>query len=287
MTSIYRKEMRSYFTNMHGYIFGAFLLLFGGIFFYFTNLMAGYPQFEYSLQTTSFIFLLIVPVVTMKVISEEKHQRTDQLLYSLPISTTEVVIGKFLALYTVFLIPLAIMCLYPPILGIFGEVNYASTYSCMLGFFLLGGALLSIGLFISSLTESQVIAAVVSFGVVLLCYFMTSLSSAMPSDAVASVIAFSVVCALVGLCVYVLSKDWWIAGSFALAGEVIVVGAYSINSAAFEGLFPSVVEKLSVYDIYYSFSVGTLELSAIVYYLSVMAVCLFLTVQSLERKRYN
>ena len=272
---------------MHGYIFGAFLLLFGGIFFYFTNLMSGYPQFEYSLQTTSFIFLLIVPVVTMKCISEEKHQRTDQLLYSLPISTTEVVLGKFFALYTVFMIPLAIMCLYPSILGIFGEVNYASTYSCIFGFFLLGGALLSIGLFISSLTESQVIAAVISFGVVLVCYFMTSLASAMPAEAWASVVAFSVVCLLVGVCVYILSKDLWIAGSFALAGEVIVVFAYTANSKAFEGLFPAVVEKLSVYDIYYSFSIGTLDLGAVVYYLSIMAVCLFLTVQSLERKRYN
>ena len=272
---------------MHGYIFGAFLLLFGGIFFYFTNLRGGYPQFEYSLQTTSFIFLLIVPVVTMKCISEEKHQRTDQLLYSLPISTTEVVLGKFAALYTVFLIPMAIMCIYPPILGIFGEVNYAATYSCMFGFLMLGGALLSIGLFISSLTESQVIAAVVSFGTVLLCYFMTSLSGAMPTDAWASVVAFTVVCVLIGLCVYVLCKDWWIAGSFALAGEVIVVGVYSFKSELFEGLFPSVIEKLSVYDIYYSFSIGTFDISAVVYYLSIMAVCLFLTVQSLERKRYN
>ena len=279
--------MRSYFTNMHGYIFGAFLLLFSGLFFYFANLKGGYSRFEYSLQSTSFIFLLIVPIVTMKCIAEEKHQRTDQLLYSLPISTTQVVVGKFAALYTVFLIPVAIMCVYPQILGLFGEVNYRATYSCIFGFFLLGGALLSIGLFISSLTESQVIAAVISFGTVLLCYFMTSLSSAMPKTPMASVIAFSVVCALVGLCAYILSKDWWIAGCFALAGEVFVVFFYLRDKASFEGLFPSVVEKLSIYDIYYYFSVGIFDLSAVVYYISIMAVCLFLTVQSLERKRYN
>ncbi len=272
---------------MHGYVFGAFLLLFSGIFCFASNLKGGFTQFEYALQNTSFIFMLIVPVVTMKCIAEEKHQRTDQLLYSLPISTTQVVIGKFLAIYTVFLIPLLLMCVYPPILGLFGEVNYAATYSCMFGFFLLGGALLSLGVFISSLTESQVIAAVVSFITVLLCYFMTSLASLMPATPLVSAIAFTVVSAIIGLCVYALAKDWWIAGCFALVAEIVVVFFYLRDKTVFEGLFPSVIANLSIYDIYYSFSIGTFDLSAVVYYISIMAVCLFLTVQSLERKRYN
>ena len=151
MTTIYRRELRSYFTNMHGYVFGAFLLLFTGIFCYAANLKGGYSQLEYALGNASFIFMLIVPVVTMKCIAEEKHQRTDQLLYSLPITSGDVVLGKFFALYTVFAIPMAIMCAYPLILGMFGEVNFAATYSCIFGFFLLGGALLSLGLFIWNL----------------------------------------------------------------------------------------------------------------------------------------
>ena len=272
---------------MHGYIFGAFLLLICGIFFYAVNLKGQYPNFEYSLETTSFIFLLIVPIVTMKCIAEEKHQKTDQLLYSLPISTTQVVLGKFFALYTVFLIPLAIMPFSPTILSLFGEVNFKATYSCIFGFLLLGGALLSIGLFISSLTESQVIAAVISFGTVLLLYLMSSLTSLMPDTAFASVIAFSVVCVIFALCVYALSKDWWISGCFGLAAEIAVIAFYVYDKEVFAGLFPKVIGKLSVYDIYYSFSVGIFDLTAVVYFVSIMAVCLFLTVQSLERKRYN
>ena len=287
MTTIYRRELRSYFTNMHGYVFGAFLLLFTGIFCYAANLRGGYSQLEYALGNASFIFMLIVPVVTMKCIAEEKHQRTDQLLYSLPITSGDVVLGKFFALYTVFAIPMAIMCAYPLILGMFGEVNFAATYSCIFGFFLLGGALLSLGLFISSLTESQVIAAVVSFIAVMLCYFMSSLASMMPTAAWVSVVAFSVVSLLVGLCVYVLSRDWWIAGCFALAAEIAVIVWYISDKAAFEGMFARCIEKLSIYDIYYNFSIGTFDLSAVVYYISIMGVCLFLTVQSLERKRYN
>ncbi len=287
MSSIYRKELRSYFTNMHGYIFGAFLLLICGIFFYVTNLVGGSAYFEYALQTTSFIFLLIVPIVTMKCIAEEKHQRTDQLLYSLPLSTTEIVLGKFFALYTVFLIPLSIMGIYPLILTLFGTVNLAGTYSCILGFFLLGGALLSIGLFISSLTESQVIAAVISFGVVLLMYLMTSLATLVPTTEIASVVAFSVVCIIFGLCVYAFSKDWWISGSFAIAAEIVLIIFYMSNKAAFAGLLQRVLTALSIYDVYYQLSVGIFDLTAVVYFLSVMAVCLFLTVQSLDRKRYN
>lgn len=287
MTTIFRRELRSYFTNMHGYIFGAFLLLFTGIFCYAANLRGGYTQLEYALGNASFIFMLIVPVVTMKCIAEEKHQRTDQLLYSLPIRSSDVVLGKFAALYAVFAVPMLVMCVYPLILGMFGEVNYAATYSCIFGFFLLGGALLSLGLFISSLTESQVIAAVVSFISVMLCYFMSSLASMMPTSAWASIAAFSVVCVLVGVCVYILARDIWVAGCFALVAEIAVVLWYLSDKAAFEGMFARCISALSIYDIYYGFSVGTFDLSAVVYYISIMAVCLFLTVQSLERKRYN
>ncbi len=287
MFTIFRKELRSYFSNMHGYVFGAFLLLFCGIFCYATNLRGGYSQLEYALQNASFIFMLIVPVVTMKCIAEEKHQRTDQLLYSLPISSASVVVGKFAALYTVFFIPMAIICIYPPILGMFGEVNYAATYSCIFGFLLLGGALLSLGIFISSLTESQVIAAVVSFIVVLLCYFMSALASMIPTSPLASVIAFTLVSVLVGACVYWLCRDIWIAGCFGLVAEIAVVFMFVRDKASFEGLFAKCIEKLSIYDIYYSFSVGTFDLSAVVYYISIMAVCLYLSVVSFERKRYN
>ncbi len=272
---------------MHGYIFGAFLLLICGIFFYVTNLAGKSALFEYTLETTSFVFLLIVPVVTMKSIAEEKHQRTDQLLYSLPLSTTEIVLGKFLALYTVFLVPLAIMSFYPLILSLFGTVNFGGTYSCMLGFFLLGGALISIGIFISSLTESQVIAAVISVGAVLLIYLSSSLATLIPKTEAASVIAFSVLCVILGLVVYAFSKDVWISVSFGVVCELALIIAYMNAREAFAGLFAKVISALSLYDVYYQLSVGIFDVTAVVYFLSVMAVCLFLCVQSLERKRYN
>lgn len=141
------------------------------------NLHAGYSNFEYVFGGMCFVFLVAVPVLTMRVIAEEKRQRTDQLLYSLPLSMTRVVLGKYLALLTAFALPVAIICLYPLLLRLFGEVYLPAAYSSALGFYLLGAALIAIGLFISSITESQAVAAGLCFVVMLLNYFITSLAS--------------------------------------------------------------------------------------------------------------
>ena len=113
MKAVFRHELSSYFTGMTGYVFGAFLLLFAGIYTMAVNLNAGLSNFEYVLSNLSFIFLIIVPILTMRVIAEERRQRTDQLLYSLPLSMTGVALGKYAALLVVFLVPTGIICLYP------------------------------------------------------------------------------------------------------------------------------------------------------------------------------
>ena len=109
MKAVFRHELSSYFTGMTGYVFGAFLLLFAGIYTMAVNLNAGLSNFEYVLSNLSFIFLIIVPILTMRVIAEERRQRTDQLLYSLPLSMTGVALGKYAALLVVFLVPTGII----------------------------------------------------------------------------------------------------------------------------------------------------------------------------------
>ena len=159
MGAFYKKEFRSYFTNMTGYIFLGFLLLMTGIFYTAINLKQTHPQFEYVISNISFVFLLIVPILTMRSIAEEKHLKTDQLLYSLPVPVSKIVISKYLAMVSVFFVSVAVMALYPLILLIFGNVNLLSSYSALAGFAFLGAALIAIGLFMSSLTESQLISA--------------------------------------------------------------------------------------------------------------------------------
>lgn len=287
MHSVYKKELRSYLCNMQGAIFAAFLLLITGIMTSLYNLKGLYPTFEISLAETGFIFLLIVPILTMKILAEERHQRTDQLLYSLPLKVSSVVLGKYFALLTVFLIPVAVMCFYPIILSMYGEVSLISAYSAIAGFVLLGAALLAIGMFISSLTESQVIAAVITFGAMLAIYLMNAISSLIPSTASGSLIAFSVCCVLVGLIVWFMLKDLWIGATVAIALEAVTLFFYFRFEEAFAGLFAKVLEKLSVFDRFYLFVDGVFDIGGVIYYLSVIVFCLFLCVQSVEKKRWS
>jgi ABC-2 type transport system permease protein len=177
MKAIFEREFRSYFTSVSGYLFAAFLLLFTGIYTMSVCLVGGYANYEYVLGNMTFIFLLIVPVITMKSFAEERRQRTDQLLYSLPIGMTKVVFGKYLALLAVFAVPTLVTCIYPIILNFYGDVSFRTIFVTYIGFFLLGASLLAIGMFISSLTESLPLAAGGTFLVLLLDFFASSLSS--------------------------------------------------------------------------------------------------------------
>ncbi len=177
MKAIFERELRSYYTSVSGYVFAAFLMLFAGIYTMSVCLIGGYANFEYVLGNMSFIFLLIVPVITMKTFAEERKQRTDQLLYALPIGMTRVVLGKYLALLAVFAVPMLIIALYPLVLSLYGTLSFRTILVTYIGFLLLGASLLAIGMFISSLTESQPLAAGGTFLVLLLNFFSGSLAS--------------------------------------------------------------------------------------------------------------
>ena len=153
MTAIYKKELRSYFTSMTGYICMAFMLVVIGIYFAVINLSSGYPYFGYTLSCVIVLFLLMTPVLTMRILAEEKNRKTDQLLLTAPVSLWKIVIGKYLAMVTVFGLALLITCFYPLILSRFGTVSLPMAYTAILGYFLYGSACIAIGLFISSITE--------------------------------------------------------------------------------------------------------------------------------------
>ena len=186
MKAVFRHELATYFTGLTGYVFGAFLLLFGGIYTMVICLNAGSANFEYVLRNLSFIFLTIVPILTMRVIAEEKRQKTDQLLYSLPLSMTGVTLGKYAAMVVIFLIPTGVLCVYPLLLTAFGSIYLPAVFSTVVGFVFLGAALLAIGMFLSSITESQGVAAGLCFVVLLVCYFLPDLSDYFSTSAFAS-----------------------------------------------------------------------------------------------------
>ncbi len=287
MTAVFRHQLSSYFKSVSGYVFGAFLLLFAGIYTTDINLNAGLTNFEYVLDYMCIIFLIIVPILTMRVVAEERRQRTDQLLYSLPLTMTEVVLGKYGALLVVFLAPMAVIGVYPLILSAFGNVYLPAAYSAWLGFFLLGAALLAIGMFISSLTESQAVAAGLCFVVMLVNYFITSLVGFISTTAFASFAAFTVVILALAGIVWFMTRSGLAPGVLALVLEAVLLFFYAGDTSAFEGLFPEVMENLSLFDQFYQFVNGVFDLRAVVYLLSVSGLFLFLTVQSLEKRRWS
>lgn len=287
MRAIFKHELSSHFTGLSGYVFGAFLLLFTGIYVLSYNLSMLYVNFEYVLGGMSFVFMVIVPILTMRVLAEERRQKTDQLLYSLPISMTEVVLGKYLAMLVVFAIPMAIIALYPLVLSGYGDVYFPMVYSAVGGFFLLGASLIAMGTFVSSVTESQAVSAGLCFVVMLINYFLADLASLISATAVASLIALTLLVILVAVIVWLLIKNTTVALAVAVVGEGATLAVYLADSSLFEGLIPNALKALSLYQRFYDLLEGVLNLGSIIYYISVICVLLFLSVQSMEKRRWS
>lgn len=187
MRAIYKRELRSYFTSMVGYVFIACLVFFVGIFFLANNLFSGYPKFSIVLSNVLLILIICISVLTMKSMAEERRSRTDQMLLTYPVSLGSVVLGKYLAMVTVFAVPVALFCLCPLIIEATGTAYLSQDYASILAFFLMGCVYIAVGMFISALTESQIIAAVGTFAALLLLYFWSSLITFLP-DAVSEVL---------------------------------------------------------------------------------------------------
>lgn len=287
MNAIYKKELKSYFTNMIGYIFIAFILVVTGIFATAQSFIGRYPSFEVVLGSVTFVMMLVVPILTMRVMAEERNTKTDQLLYSLPVSVSQVVAAKFLAMCTVLLIPIGVMMLYPVVLSLYGTVNFLSAYTGIFGFLLLGASLIAIGMFMSSLTESQIISAVISFGAFLLIYLMRGLASLIPSTAAASYIGFALMILVFALVVYIMTKNYWLSFAIAAVFEIALSIFYFTNRSLFTNAFPSFMTWLSLFDKLDNMLYGIFDVTSIVYYISVIVLFVFFSIQSVEKRRWS
>ena len=269
------------------YVFGAFLLAFVGIGAMLYNIQAAVSNFEFVLSFGCLVFVVIVPVLTMRVIAEERKQRTDQLLYALPVTTTQVIVGKYLALLVVYLIPLCIISLYPLIFSRFGDVYLLTSYGSVLAFFIMGAALIAVGVFISSLTDNQGFAAGIGIAVILLNYYSVRLSEYVSSTAAGSAIALCVIIIGLGVVVRRLTENDSFAYTVSFALIAGVVLTYFLDAEKFEGLLPGIMAKLSLFERFYGFVNGIFDMTSIVYFITVAVFFLFLSVQSMEKRRYN
>ena len=251
------------------------------------NIQSAVANFEYVLRFVCLGFVIIIPILTMRVIAEERKQKTDQLLYSLPIKTSQIILGKYLALLIVYLIPLCIVALYPLIFAQFGDVYLVTSYGSLFAFFLMGAALIAIGTFISSLTENQGLAAGIAIPVILLNYYSVTLAEYVSSTALGSALTLIVLAVLLGVIVNHLTKNGNLAYGVGIGLTLLIGVIYYVDSSKFEGLLPNVMKQLSLFERFYTFVNGVFDLPAIVYDVTVIVFFLFLSVQSLEKRRYN
>ena len=251
------------------------------------NMEAAVSNFEYVLQFGDIIFVVIVPILTMRVIAEERKQKTDQLLYSLPITTTQIILGKYLSLLVVYLIPLAIISVYPLIFAQFGDVYLPTSYGSLLAIFVMGAALVALGVFISCLTDNQGLAGGIGIAVILFNYYSVSLSEYVSSNAFGSVAALAVLILALGAIIRYVTGNETVAYSAALVLLALLCAVTFFSSSSLEGLLPAIMKQLSLFERFNTFVNGVFDLTAIVYYLSVIGFFLFLSVQSLEKRRYN
>lgn len=284
---LYDREFNSYFHSLYGYVFTAFVVLVAGIYVSGDCLRGGSANFAGVVGSMSFIYLIIIPILTMRVFAEERRQKTEQLLYALPVSMGEVVIGKYLALISVLAVPTVIMAFYPPILAFFGDVDLLSAYCALMGYYLCGCALCAVGMFLSSLADNQAVAAGMCFVAMLLLFFLSSLANLVSTSASATLLAAAVLLALLGLLTFTLTKSKKAAISITAVLEGLLLLAYVFFKDHFTGVFPAVMKKLSVFDRYYVFLDGIFDLTSLVYILSFIAIFLLLSTLSMEKRRWN
>ncbi len=287
MSAIFRREFRSYFTSMIGYVFIAVILAFVGVYFTVTNLASGYPYFSYTLAQTLQFFLFCIPLLTMRSMAEDRKSRTDQMLLTYPVSVVKVVLGKYFAMVAVLAIPMIIFCVYPLILRAYGAHGTVSDYSTILAVFLLGCMFLAIGMFISSLTENQIIAAVAAFFVLLVLFMWDDLISFLPAGIPGNMLGCLILVAALALFLYFMSRSAIPSMVVAIIGFVAVIVLYFVDSSRFAGLLSTLLGKLSIMTVLNNFAFTfVFDWPGLIFYVSVAVLFLFLTVQTVQKRRW-
>lgn len=182
MLAIFKREFKSYFQNVIGWLFVAALLAVYGLYFYVYNLKNGYPYISYDLKGIGFIMMIAVPILTMRSLSDEKKTKTDQLMLTSPVSVGRIVAGKYFAMAAVYTIDIALFALSPLVLSIYGKVALSEAYVALFGYWLYGLSCIAVGLFISSISESVIISAILTFAALFLSYMMQSITGLISSS---------------------------------------------------------------------------------------------------------
>ena len=290
MTAIFKREFRSFFHGMLGYVLTAFLVASSGLYFLARCLIYGLTDFSYyTLYQTIFMLLLYIPVLAMRALAEERHSRTDQLLLTSPVSVWGIVLGKFFAMAAVFALPCAVDAVMIFILWALGGTVSAllANLAGLLCYFLLGCAAIALCEFLSGLTENQIIAAVSGVAALLLAYMMPSLRTMFTTGSAVALALFTAIAAVLSVVAGLRSKSFTL-GCLSFAGCCVALTAlFLLKSSWLTEAFSAVLSALCLFTPFEEFVNSSFSIPTLVYYLTVAAVFLFFTAQGLEKRRWN
>ena len=287
MIAIVKREFKSYYSGMMGWLLTGVMLLFGGLYFTAANLQGGYTNFTISLYSFVIVLLIFIPLLCMRSFAEEKRSKTDQLLLTSPVSVSGIVMGKYLALLAMFAVPVAIFSLYPLIMLLLGGVDLVASYAGILGYFFMGAACIAVCMYLSTLTENQIIAALSGFGVLLVAYLLPSIQTLFTTGSGLAMAAFVVILLAASVIVGLRSRTLTLGAGVFLVGFVLLTILFNTKSAALTSAFTSVLGALALFEPFLEFVNGLFSVTALVYYLGVIVLFLFLTGQALEKRRWN
>jgi ABC-2 type transport system permease protein len=287
MLPIIKKELRAYFNSMTGYIFLGFLVIITAIYFALICVSQLNPAYYGVISSTSIMFLILIPTLTMRLFAEEARQKTDQLLFTSPVPLNKIVLGKYTAALLLFLLGMAITAVFPMIIANYGTLPTAQIAGAFLGYILLGAAFIAVGMFISVLTENQIIAAVATFAVLFIFYIMDTIASNMPVDTRSSVIFICVLILLLAFVVYDATKNLAAGVIVAAIGVVIAGGLFIINNLIYDGAITKILLWFSVLSRFSNFEMGVLNLTDIVYYITFSMAFIYMTTNVIEKRRWR
>ncbi|QUH29718.1 ABC transporter permease [Vallitalea guaymasensis] len=289
MIAILGKEFKHYFKSPIGYVFMGFVFVVFGILFtvnlFYQN--SDYSQVVGSQLTIMFVLFFGTPLITMKLLAEEKNKKTDQLIITSPINITDFILGKYLAASGLFLLTIILTMIQPLILSIFGEIPIPKIIGSYIGFMLLGCSLIAMGLFISALSSSQMIAAVVTYIVFLAILFSDTIILTLPKDRLSSILFASLLVIIITLLVYFIVKNIVITITITAIGIAIIVMIYIVNPIFYDDFMINFFGYFSLLARFKTFTMGILDLGSIIYYISISIMFVFLSVQVIEKRRWS
>ncbi len=287
MNSIIKKELYQYFTTMTGYIFLTTLVIVTAITFMSNNVFGISADYETTMFSTLTVFLLLIPLLTMRLFAEESKQKTDQLLFTSPIKISNIVIGKFLAGLSIFLIGLLITLTFPLSISRVGNVLTPQLYSSIFGYILLVSCFISVGVFVSSITDNQITSAAITFATIFLFFILDAIIGSLPIDRQSTFIFLFFIFIIISIIFYDSTKSK-VAAIVSFVIMAILTGiVFSVSPNLFDNGIYRVLSWFSLLGRFEGFTVGVIDLSDVLYYISFIVIFIYLTIANLEKKRWK